>query len=186
MRYNKGIFGMDQMFMIIAQIDRTGKGKISSKRMDEFLGKLGIYLSSAEQSELCKYLGKTSENDQISIEQFVNLFKSEIPQSLINKVMEVFNKLKENRESTILNRRNLEHAICIKNHPLCKVFKKDEENTLEQFENSIKFIVMDKNELNENDFLEIHNNMFYTMPVEEVAYFIKYIPELWGIKVNDF
>ena len=92
MRYNKGIFGMDQMFMIIAQIDRTGKGKISSKRMDEFLGKLGIYLSSAEQSELCKYLGKTSENDQISIEQFVNLFKSEIPQSLINKVMEVFNK----------------------------------------------------------------------------------------------
>ena len=115
-----------------------------------------------------------------------NLFKSEIPQSLINKVMEVFNKLKENRESTILNRRNLEHAICIKNHPLCKVFKKDEENTLEQFENSIKFIVMDKNELNENDFLEIHNNMFYTMPVEEVAYFIKYIPELWGIKVNDF
>ena len=186
MRYNKGIFGMDQMFMIIAQIDRTGKGKISSKRMDEFLGKLGIYLSSAEQSELCKYLGKTSENDQISIEQFVNLFKSEIPQSLINKVMEVFNKLKENRESTILNRRNLEHAICIKNHPLCKVFKKDEENTLEQFENSIKFIVMDKNELTENDFLEIHNNMFYTMPVEEVAYFIKYIPELWGIKVNDF
>ena len=45
---------------------------------------------------------------------------------------------------------------------------------------------MDKNELTENDFLEIHNNMFYTMPVEEVAYFIKYIPEIWGIKVNDF
>ena len=94
--------------------------------------------------------------------------------------------LKENRESKIINRRHLESAICIKNHPLCRVFKKDEENTLEQFENSIKFIVMDKNELTENDFLEIHNNMFYTMPVEEVAYFIKYIPEIWGIKVNDF
>ena len=186
MRYNKSIFGMDQMFMIIAQIDRTGKGKISSKRLDEFLGKLGIYLSSPEQNELCKYIGKTSENDQVSIEQFVNLFNTEIPQTLINQVMEVFNKLKNNRESRILNRQDMETAICIKNHPLCKVFKKDEENTREQFENSIKFIVMDKNELDEKDFLEIHNNMFYTMPNEEVAYFVKYIPEIWGIKVNDF
>ena len=45
---------------------------------------------------------------------------------------------------------------------------------------------MDKPFVDLADFIEIHKNMFYTMPKENVNYFIKYLPEIWGIKVNDF
>ena len=183
MRTHKGIYGLNEVFFYIATIDGTGDGKIQKIKLDEAFGKLGIFLTSQEQSQLCKFIG-TNPGEQVSLERFTNIFRDEVPLKLIENVTDTFEVIKGENET--ISPEYLWSIIDIKKHPLVKIFHKKEEYAQRKLDLAIKFVIMDKPFIDLSDFIEIHKNMFYTMPKENVNYFIKYLPELWGIKVNDY
>ena len=47
---------------------------------------------------------------------------------------------------------------------------------------SIQFIIGDKQAMDQNEFLELHKNMYWVTPRENITYFIKMIPDLWGLQ----
>ena len=173
MRYNRGIYGLDEVLCIIGDPNQ----KISIKNLDQFLGKLGIFLTSEEQSILIKYL---KQNDDVLAQKLIDIFTVPTPKILIRKLTEIFNSLTNGQEK--ISRLMIEQSYIIKNHPLIKAYHRPEEYVKNKFENSLRFLLNDKTEIDLNDFISIHSNMFYIMPVENVAYFIQIISELWGIK----
>ena len=183
MRTHKGIYGLNEVFFFLAKIDKTGEGLLQKIKLDEAFGKLGIFLTTQEQSQLCKYIG-INPGEQISLEKFTNIFRDEVPIKLIESVTDTFEIIKGENES--INVDYLKSIINIKKHPLVKIFHKSEDYAQRKLDLAIKFVLMDKPYMDLADFIEIHKNMFYTMPKENVNYFIKFLPEIWGIKVNDF
>lgn len=183
MRYNRQIYGMDEMLSIISNTDPTFKGTVQTKNLDMFLGTLGIFLKSQEQTELCTYCGRTPENEQIYIEKFINIFKMQPPKKLINVLQKVFNQLKDG-EGISLDK--FWSSIKINKHPLVKIYKRNVQYTQPKFEKSVKAVLGNKNIIGFQDFVDLYMNNIYLMPVENVNYFIKYIPELYGLPVEDF
>ena len=173
MRYNRGIYGLDEVITIIGDPNQ----KVSIKTIDQFLGKLGIFLKADEQSLLIKYLKK---DDDIIAQKLIDIFAIPTPKVLIRKLTEIFNIISNGQEK--ISRNLLEQSYIIKNHPLIKVYHRPEDYVKNKFENSLRFLLNNKTEIDLNDFICIHSNMFYIMPVENVAYFIQIISELWGIK----
>ena len=72
MRYNRGIYGLDEVLCIIGDPNQ----KISIKNLDQFLGKLGIFLTSEEQSILIKYL---KQNDDVIAQKLIDIFTVPTP-----------------------------------------------------------------------------------------------------------
>ena len=172
MRTNKGIYGLNEVFFYLAKIDGTGEGLVQKVKLDEAFGKLGIFLSTQEQSQLCKYIG-INPGDNISLEKFTNIFRDEIPIKLIESVTDTFETIKGENET--INVDYLKSIIDIKKHPLVKIFHKSEDYAQRKLDLAIKFVLMDKPFVDLADFIEIHKNMFYTMPNQQKVYPLKQI-----------
>lgn len=176
----KCIDSLDKVFMQIAQFDQEGKGVVSMYYFETFLSRLGIFLKTQELTEIHKYL-KTYENQgMVPFEQFVALLKCDVPEALTNMVDDVFNKIQDGSESITIDQ--LKKNLKIEHHPRVKLMHKEVPLVQSEMDLSIKFIIGDKDQIDLIEFRELHYNMYWVTPRDNITYFFQMIPDLWGCK----
>lgn len=176
----KCIDSLDKVYIQIAQVDREGRGSCSFYHFEPFLAKLGIFLKTQELTEIHKYL-KTYENEgMVSFENFTALLKCDVPEALTKEVDDVFNKIQDG--NGLISLETLKKRLNIEHHPRIKLMHKEIPLVQAEMDISIQFIIGDKTEINRDEFQELHRNMYWVTPRDNITYFFQMIPDLWGLK----
>lgn len=177
----KGIDSLDKVFLQIAQFDKEGKGSIYILQFETFLSRIGIFLKTQELTEIHKYLGTYEHEGYVQFESFIALLKCDVPEPLISEVNQVFSKIEDGNDSISLE--NLKKKIKIDHHPQVKLMHKEVPLVQQEFDISVQFILGDKQTMSKDEFLELHKNMYWVTPRENITYFVRMIPDLWGVSL---
>ena len=186
MHSNKDIFSLNEIYMVIAGFDKENKGKCPRAKFENsFLSLLGIYLKTQELTELFKYLCiEGEEEEMISFEKFIELFKRNENENLDKAIDDIYKKLIGQNTSVTLE--ELYNRLKLENHPLVRALRKTKEEAKKKIDLEFQFILGDNKEVTKDDFITFNKNMFCVMPEKNIDYWVKYLPEVWGIKVSDF
>ena len=172
--FQKRIYSLDVLYEAIEEVGKY----YPIKEIDIFFGKLGIFLKSQEITELlhhCRY-----SETQVDLIKFVYLFRTSIPEDIVNELNEIFNIL-SNRQSTI-DINELIKNLNEKEHPQCELMKKNLQYIKDSVIKGIKNIIGDKNEILREEFLEFHYNIFWVMPEYCHGNFRKKIALMWNVQ----
>ena len=154
--FTKRIYSLDVLYELI-----EAEGKYYSiKELDIFFAKIGVYLKSQEITELLNYC--RYNETQIDLIKFVYLFRTTVPEDIVDELNEIFNILSNGQTSITLD--ELIQHLNVKEHPQCELMKKDLQFIKDSVIKGFKNIIGDKNEIIREEFLEFHYNIFWVMP----------------------
>ncbi len=151
---------------------------INKFMLDITLSKLGIYLKTQEVSELSKYLDKN--NESVKLDKFGELFKRDLSKEAKNEIEHVY-------DNYAIPGKNVDINVLLKNfnpyeHPQLMGVKNDANKTFESMKNDIYLIAGNKNEINLEQFFELHKNIWSIMPEDYEETFVYQIALMWNIK----
>ena len=172
--FQKRIYSLDVLYEAIEEVGKY----YPIKEIDIFFGKFGIFLKSQEITELLHHC-RHSET-QIDLIKFVYLFRTSIPEDIVDELNEIFNILSNGQSS--INIDELISHLNEKEHPQCELMKKNLQYIKDSVIKGIKNIIGDKNEILREEFLEFHYNIFWVMPEYCHGNFRKRIATMWGVK----
>ena len=176
MRYNKQIYGLNEILSVIYTQDFSGARKIPISGIDPFLSEFGIFLTSHEISTLLKYIKK--DQDSISVQKFSQIFKTEPESKLVNKCTEVFQKICPGGFNLPIE--ELWKRCNLRKHPLVTIFGRKPDYAKIKLEESINFSAVGGGSINLKEFILLHNNMYALLPPDNQKYFLTLIPEMWS------
>ena len=172
--FTKRIYSLDVLYELI-----EAEGKYYSiKELDVFFAKIGVYLKSQEITELLNYC--RYNETQIDLIKFVYLFRSTVPEDIVDELNEIFNILSNGQTS--INLDELIRHLNVKEHPQCELMKKDLQFIKDSVIKGFKNIIGDKNEIIREEFLEFHYNIFWVMPEYCHGNFRKRIASMWNVQ----
>jgi Ca2+-binding EF-hand superfamily protein len=174
----KGIDSLDRIYVTITNFDQSNKGYVENIFFENFLAKMGIFLKTQELSELHKYLKTWENNGLVGFESFIELLKCEVPENILNNILSIFELIKE--QNNTISVETLKKIIKVENHPRVKLMMKSRDAVRNELEFSILFVSGDKGYLYVNDFVELHRNMYWVTPKEDLTNFNNTISRLWG------
>ena len=172
--FQKRIYSLDVLYEAIEEVGKY----YPIKEIDIFFGKLGIFLKSQEITELlhhCRY-----SETQVDLIKFVYLFRTSIPEDIVNELNEIFNILSNGQSSIDIN--ELIKNLNEKEHPQCELMKKNLQYIKDSVIKGIKNIIGDKNDILREEFLEFHYNIFWVMPEYCHGNFRKKIALMWNVQ----
>ena len=172
--FQKRIYSLDVLYEAIEEVGKY----YPIKEIDIFFGKLGIFLKSQEITELlhhCRY-----SETQVDLIKFVYLFRTSIPEDIVNELNEIFNILSNGQSSIDIN--ELIKNLNEKEHPQCELMKKNLQYIKDSVIKGIKNIIGDKNVILREEFLEFHYNIFWVMPEYCHGNFRKKIALMWNVQ----
>ena len=172
--FQKRIYSLDVLYEAIEEVGKY----YPIKEIDIFFGKLGIFLKSQEITELlhhCRY-----SETQVDLIKFVYLFRTSIPEDIVNELNEIFNILSNGQSS--INIDELIQHLNEKEHPQCELMKKNLQYIKDSVIKGIKNIIGDKNDILREEFLEFHYNIFWVMPEYCHGNFRKKIAMMWNVQ----
>ena len=172
--FQKRIYSLDVLYEAIEEVGKY----YSIKEIDIFFAKLGIFLKSQEITELLHHC-RHSET-QIDLIKLVYLFRTTIPEDIVDELNEIFNILSNGQAS--INLDELMKHLNEKEHPQCELMKKDLQFIKDSVIKGIKNIIGDKNEILREEFLEFHYNIFWVMPEYCHGNFRKKIASMWNVQ----
>ena len=171
--FQKRIYSLDVLYEKIEEIGKY----YSIKELDILFSKFGIYLKSQEITELlhhCRY-----NETQIDLIKFVYLFRTNIPNDIINELNEIYNILSNGNTSININ--ELLQNLNVKEHPQCELMNKNLQYIKDSVIKGIKNIIGNKNDILREEFLEFHYNIFWVMPNYCYENFRKKISLMWNV-----
>ena len=172
--FTKRIYSLDVLYELI-----EAEGKYYSiKELDIFFAKIGVYLKSQEITELLNYC--RYNETQIDLIKFVYLFRTTVPEDIVDELNEIFNILSNGQTS--INLDELIQHLNVKEHPQCQLMKKDLQFIKDSVIKGFKNIIGDKNEIIREEFLEFHYNIFWVMPEYCHGNFRKRIASMWNVQ----
>ena len=172
--FTKRIYSLDVLYELI-----EAEGKYYSiKELDVFFAKIGVYLKSQEITELLNYC--RYNETQIDLIKFVYLFRTTVPEDIVDELNEIFNILSNGQTS--INLDELIQHLNVKEHPQCELMKKDLQFIKDSVIKGFKNIIGDKNEIIREEFLEFHYNIFWVMPEYCHGNFRKRISSMWNVQ----
>ena len=172
--FTKRIYSLDVLYELI-----EAEGKYYSiKELDVFFSKIGVYLKSQEITELLNYC--RYNETQIDLIKFVYLFRTTVPEDIVDELNEIFNILSNGQTS--INLDELIQHLNVKEHPQCELMKKDLQFIKDSVIKGFKNIIGDKNEIIREEFLEFHYNIFWVMPEYCHGNFRKRIASMWNVQ----
>ncbi len=172
--FTKRIYSLDVLYELI-----EAEGKYYSiKELDIFFAKIGVYLKSQEITELLNYC--RYNETQIDLIKFVYLFRTTVPEDIVDELNEIFNILSNGQTS--INLDELIQHLNVKEHPQCELMKKDLQFIKDSVIKGFKNIIGDKNEIIREEFLEFHYNIFWVMPEYCHGNFRKRIASMWNVQ----
>ena len=172
--FQKRIYSLDVLYETIEEIGKY----YSIKELDILFSKFGIFLKSQEITELlhhCRY-----NETQIDLIKFVYLFRTNIPNDIIDELNEIYNILSNGQESININ--ELLNHLNVKEHPQCELMKKNLQYIKDSVIKGIKNIIGDKNDIIREEFLEFHYNIYWVMPNYCHENFSKKLPLMWNVQ----
>ena len=172
--FQKRIYSLDVLYEAIEEVGKY----YSIKEIDIFFAKLGIFLKSQEITELlhqCRH-----SETQIDLIKLVYLFRTTIPEDIVDELNEIFNILSNGQAS--INLDELMKHLNEKEHPQCELMKKDLQFIKDSVIKGIKNIIGDKTEILREEFLEFHYNIFWVMPEYCHGNFRKKIASMWNVQ----
>ena len=172
--FQKRIYSLDVLYETIEEIGKY----YSIKELDILFSKFGIFLKSQEITELlhhCRY-----NETQIDLIKFVYLFRTNIPNDIIDELNEIYNILSNGQES--INIDELLNHLNVKEHPQCELMKKNLQYIKDSVIKGIKNIIGDKNDIIREEFLEFHYNIYWVMPNYCHENFRKKLPLMWNVQ----
>ena len=172
--FQKRIYSLDVLYETIEEIGKY----YSIKELDILFSKFGIFLKSQEITELlhhCRY-----NETQIDLIKFVYLFRTNIPNDIIDELNEIYNILSNGQESININ--ELLNHLNVKEHPQCELMKKNLQYIKDSVIKGIKNIIGDKNDILREEFLEFHYNIYWVMPNYCHENFRKKLPLMWNVQ----
>ena len=172
--FQKRIYSLDVLYETIEEIGKY----YSIKELDILFSKFGIFLKSQEITELlhhCRY-----NETQIDLIKFVYLFRTNIPNDIIDELNEIYNILSDGQESININ--ELLNHLNVKEHPQCELMKKNLQYIKDSVIKGIKNIIGDKNDIIREEFLEFHYNIYWVMPNYCHENFRKKLPLMWNVQ----
>ena len=172
--FQKRIYSLDVLYEAIEEVGKY----YPIKEIDIFFGKLGIFLKSQEITELLHHC-RHSET-QIDLIKYVYLFRTSIPEDIVDELNEIFNILSKGQSSIDIN--ELIKNLNEKEHPQCELMKKNLQYIKDSVIKGIKNIIGDKNEILREEFLEFHYNIFWVMPEYCHGNFRKKIALMWNVQ----
>ena len=172
--FQKRIYSLDVLYEAIEEVGKY----YSIKEIDIFFAKLGIFLKSQEITELLHHC-RHSET-QIDLIKLVYLFRTTIPEDIVDELNEIFNILSNGQAS--INLDELMKHLNEKEHPQCELMKKDLQFIKDSVIKGIKNIIGDKTEILREEFLEFHYNIFWVMPDYCHNTFRKKISLMWNVQ----
>ena len=172
--FQKRIYSLDVLYEAIEEVGKY----YSIKEIDIFFAKLGIFLISQEITELLHHC-RHSET-QIDLIKLVYLFRTTIPEDIVDELNEIFNILSNGQAS--INLDELMKHLNEKEHPQCELMKKDLQFIKDSVIKGIKNIIGDKTEILREEFLEFHYNIFWVMPEYCHGNFRKKIASMWNVQ----
>ena len=172
--FQKRIYSLDVLYEAIEEVGKY----YSIKELDIFLAKFGIFLKSQEITELLHHC-RHSEL-QIDLIKYVYLFRTSIPEDIVDELNEIFNILSNGQSS--INIDELISHLNEKEHPQCELMKKNLQYIKDSVIKGIKNIIGDKNEILREEFLEFHYNIFWVMPEYCHGNFRKKIALMWNVQ----
>ena len=117
---------------------------------------------------------------QIDLIKYVYLFRTSIPEDIVDELNEIFNILSNGQSS--INIDELISHLNEKEHPQCELMKKNLQYIKDSVIKGIKNIIGDKNEILREEFLEFHYNIFWVMPEYCHGNFRKKIALMWNVQ----
>ena len=172
--FTKRIYSLDVLYELI---EVEGK-YYPIKELDVLFAKIGVYLKSQEITELLNYC--RHDETQIDLIKFVYLFRTTIPEDIVDELNEIFNTLSNGQTS--INLDELIQHLNVKEHPQCELMKKDLQFIKDSVIKGFKNIIGDKNDIIREEFLEFHYNIFWVMPEYCHGNFRKRISSMWNVQ----
>ena len=172
--FQKRIYSLDVLY---DAIEEEGK-YYPIKELDIFFSKLGIFLKSQEITELLHHC-RHSET-QIDLIKLVYLFRTTVPEDIVDELNEIFNILSNGQPS--INKNELFQQLNEKEHPQCELMKKDLQYIKDSVIKGFDKIVGDKTDILREEFLEFHYNIFWVMPEYCHGNFRKKIALMWNVQ----
>ena len=172
--FTKRIYSLDVLYELI---EVEGK-YYPIKELDVLFAKIGVYLKSQEITELLNYC--RHDETQIDLIKFVYLFRTTIPEDIVDELNEIFNILSNGQTS--INLDELIQHLNVKEHPQCELMKKDLQFIKDSVIKGFKNIIGDKNDIIREEFLEFHYNIFWVMPDYCHGNFRKKIASMWNVQ----
>ena len=172
--FTKRIYSLDVLYELI---EVEGK-YYPIKELDVLFAKIGVYLKSQEITELLNYC--RHDETQIDLIKFVYLFRTTIPEDIVDELNEIFNILSNGQPS--INKNELLQQLNEKEHPQCELMKKDLQFVKDSVIKGFKNIIGDKNDIIREEFLEFHYNIFWVMPDYCHGNFRKKIASMWNVQ----
>ena len=172
--FTKRIYSLDVLYELI---EVEGK-YYPIKELDVLFAKIGVYLKSQEITELLNYC--RHDETQIDLIKFVYLFRTTIPEDIVDELNEIFNILSNGQAS--INLDELIQHLNVKEHPQCELMKKDLQFVKDSVIKGFKNIIGDKNDIIREEFLEFHYNIFWVMPEYCHGNFRKKIASMWNVQ----
>ena len=172
--FTKRIYSLDVLYELI---EVEGK-YYPIKELDVLFAKIGVYLKSQEITELLNYC--RHDETQIDLIKFVYLFRTTIPEDIVDELNEIFNILSNGQTSFNLD--ELIQHLNVKEHPQCELMKKDLQFIKDSVIKGFKNIIGDKNDIIREEFLEFHYNIFWVMPEYCHGNFRKRISSMWNVQ----
>ena len=171
--FQKRIYSLDVLYEAIEEVGKY----YSIKEIDIFFAKLGIFLKSQEITELLHHC-RHSET-QIDLIKLVYLFRTTIPEDIVDELNEIFNILSNGQAS--INLDELMKHLNEKEHPQCELMKKNLQFIKDTVIKGFKNIIGDKNEILREEFMEFHYNIFWAMPEYCYGNFRRKIATMWNV-----
>ena len=172
--FTKRIYSLDVLYELIEE-----EGKYYPiKEIDVFFAKIGVYLKSQEITELLNYC--RYNETQMDLIKFVYLFRTTIPEDIVDELNEIFNILSNGQAS--INLDELIQHLNVKEHPQCELMKKDLQFIKDSVIKGFKNIIGNKNDIIREEFLEFHYNIFWVMPDYCHGNFRKRLAPMWNVQ----
>ena len=107
----------------------------------------------------------------------------EVDNKVVKSVEEILGNVKENGDKALFEyTKNFDKVeldnLVVSSEEIDECYKKVEDEFTD--------ILKESKDVNEDAFTLYHKNLFWIMPEKSVDFWIKNIPSVWGIKVNDF
>mgnify|MGYP004445878993 CR=1 FL=1 len=172
--FQKRVHSLDVLY---EAIEEEGK-YYSIKELDLFFGKFGIFLKSQEVTELLNHCRHS--DSQIDLVRFVYLFRTTVPEDIVQELNEVFDTLSNGQPEMDVNQ--LLTHLNEKEHPQCELMKKNLQGVKDSVIKGIRNIIGGKNTILREEFLEFHYNIFWVLPEFCLGNFRKRLSLMWGIR----
>ena len=172
--FQKRIHSLDILY---ETIEEEGK-YFPIKELDILFAQFGIFLKSQEVTELLNHCRHS--DSQIDLVKFVYLFRTVIPNDIVEELNEIFDILSGGQASMEVI--DLMQHLNEKEHPQCELMKKNLQGVKDSVIKGIKHIIGNKSNILREEFLEFHYNIFWVMPEYCHGNFRKRIATMWGVQ----